>query len=414
MSDTYFNHVVHRGSYRDSPAIWVEAPASPFSIVSLWFRSGARFDPADLPGAAHLVEHVFFRANGLYASDVERLRANARRGFLANAVTNAETVRFFTVCPNESISEAAGELWQMLATAHLPVSSWQNELGAIAGEDGESRANPWNELYWTSMAALYGADADLAKRILGDVAALAKARPESMASFAKERFSPDKAMAVVISPQPPDGFEEGNSASLPRVVGTKPPAVSAAGGMTRCRFDCDRVHVALNYRSAPEGDPDQPTLDLLVHLLSNTWSSRLVGALRLENNMAYWVDGENIGFSDGGCARFTFSAAPAEAERAVALAKKEIAAVAEGATTDRQLADAKRAYRTYLLSRHLTQEEQLEWHGWQFALGVEPKTLAQHLKEAETVSLENLNRVAGRYLTPAPLVVELGPVDETS
>jgi zinc protease len=122
-------------------ALAVDTPGLEAGSVQLWFRTGSANESADCHGAAHFLEHLFFKGtkhwpNSSGAAKIERI------GGEINAFTSFDYTCFYINTPSEYLLTATDILLDMVAHPNIMQSDINIERKVVLEESLRSLDNP--------------------------------------------------------------------------------------------------------------------------------------------------------------------------------------------------------------------------------------------------------------------------------
>lgn len=195
-------------------------PSAADVALSDWISVGAADDPPDLPGAAHLLEHVVVDTS----SDDGLESRLAAWGGTANAFTGIDYTRYTARLPAAALPDALAAL--AARTQELSVSP-----DAIAREQRvvreELSQRPWGLLDRISAlvdAHLWG-EHPYARADAGRVSTLAGAAPEQLQPLLDAGYAPPNHHLIVVGPVEPEAVIAQAQAAFPARTAPPHPAV---------------------------------------------------------------------------------------------------------------------------------------------------------------------------------------------
>jgi insulysin len=116
----------------------VSDPECERAAAALSVRAGSLLDPEDLPGLAHLCEHMVFLGTERYP-DEDFCDFLARRGGDANAYTGETIANFFLGVSPEHLESALGRFCQLFVAPLFRETSLSREVLAVDSEHAKNR-----------------------------------------------------------------------------------------------------------------------------------------------------------------------------------------------------------------------------------------------------------------------------------
>src|SRR5215510_822671 len=164
------------------------------AALGVWQRVGARWEPAQLNGIAHLFEHMAFKGAG--ARDARQFaEAIENVGGVMNAGTGYERTAYYARVVAEHAPFALDLIADILFAPHWLPEDLEKEKGVVAQERGEAFDVPDDRVFELHQSALYP-DQPLGRPVLGEEATLANVSVETLHAFHEAHMSPER---VVVS-----------------------------------------------------------------------------------------------------------------------------------------------------------------------------------------------------------------------
>jgi len=379
--------------------IIVRDTLAPVAATVVNYRVGSNEAPAGFPGMAHAEEHMMFRGSpGLSASQLANLSAAIGGRF--NADTQQTVTRYFFTVPTDDLDIALHiESIRMRATLS-DEQLWTKERGAIDQEVARDLSNPQYVFYTKLLAALFRGT-PYAHDALGTRPSFAETTAAMLKQFHDTWYAPNNAILVIAGDVDP-------AATLARVrtlfgdIPAKPlparPAVHLQPVQPETlHLDTDQATgmVVIAFRLPGASDPDYAATEVLADVLSSR-RGRLY-ALVPEGKALYAGFAANA-FPDTGMgyaiAGFAKGADAAALEQKV---RRTLAAeVKNGVPAD--LVEASKRHARVDAQRQKNSVSGLA-QAWSQAVAVEGRESPdEELRAIERVSVEDVNRVARKYL----------------
>jgi zinc protease len=379
--------------------IIVRNTLAPVVSTSLNYLAGADETPPGFPGTAHAQEHMMFRGSpGLSADQLADIGSVMGGSF--NAATRQTVTQYYYTVPAEDVDVALHiEALRMKAVLD-DEKDWAKERGAIEQEVAQDMSNPQYLMYTRLLAAMY-AGTSYAHDGLGTKASFDKTSARKLKDFHDRWYAPNNAILVVAG----DVDVEATLAKVRALFGgiaarKLPPRPAFKLRPVRpqsitLKSDLPYGMASLAIRMPGLDSPDYPALEVLADVLN---SER--GAL-----YELVVQGKALsaGFSfdplpRAGTAMATVTY-PADGDRAKL--EREVRSILSGIARDGVPADLVAAAK--LQERRGAEFAKNSIDGlaalWSEAVAVDGlQSPDEDLARIEKVSVDDVNRVARRYL----------------
>lgn len=119
----------------------VSDPTSVKSAACMCVEVGHMSDPTELPGLAHLMEHVLFLGSEKYPNENEFRAFISESGGVTNAQTFADVTKFFFDIVPEKLNEALEKFSQMFIAPLFNEDSIVREISAVNSEHEKNLAS---------------------------------------------------------------------------------------------------------------------------------------------------------------------------------------------------------------------------------------------------------------------------------
>jgi len=362
-------------------------------------------------GISHLLEHV---VSG--GSTEKRAEAATREALeKIGAQTNAHTSKQFVCYHGQAEAGRIGELIDIISdyvvNSRVDANEFAREFEVVQRELERAEASPDNVL-WRLADENFFLNHPARYPVIGYLDALRRLTREDLAAFYGRAVRPDNAVAVAVGDFDADRvFEEIRSAlggwerrsAAPVVLGPREPQV--APRRAEEKMDVASVRAILEFPTVQLTHPDLYPLDILAFVLGEGRASRLVGDLRerrgLVQEIACFSD-TPAGY-DGGRLSVLFQAEPERAEAARTAALEHLARIAREGITAEELARAKRQKASEYVFSLQACEDIASDLGTNALLVGDPHFSDRYVRNIQGVTLEDVKRVAAKYLRPEVL-----------
>ena len=280
-----------------------EIRAVPVVVTDIWVDAGARHEQTEHLGMAHFLEHMVFKGTdrqqpGAFDYAIER------RGGATNAATSHDYAHFYITTADHDFEATLPHLCDLLLHAKIPDDEFCLEREVVYEEIGQYHDNPDDRLFAKLMAGLYP-EAAYGSPVLGTRDRLAALTPDLMRQFHGHYYQPDRMTVTIIGnisfDQAQAAIDQHCTDFVPATTyRTEPSAtvITPPSGITReilelPNLELARLHLAWHGPGA-DNLRDGYGLDLIAAILAAGRSSPLVSELREQRQ---WVQGIGCYFS---------------------------------------------------------------------------------------------------------------------
>ncbi len=383
-----------------------------WDVVALgaYIRAGSLYDPPDMPGLGHFMEHMLFRTDETDSEPVEIVRLVEGRG----GQINAETTRDFTVL---NIVTAAEVLPETLPTlAHTLLESKfdpalvREERKTIGQEIAERQGRAFEVLTEAVWAAAYP-NHPYGKSVGGDADSLARIDSDALKAYHARFYVPNNISLVVVGDVDASAFFSQVQQAFGRYpqkpVDWKPPAPEPPLDTPRTRVETANVTgtlVGLAFRGPGiSRKRDVCAMDLLYTLLGDGRKARLETEVRAKDLItAFNVD--FITHLDDGLVVVTATVAPDKELDARAALMAQFTRIAKDGVTEEELAAAKRQLRNSYAFTNEGYGDQVGSMGF-YQMIDSYRFAVDYIDAVNAVTPDDLKSVAARYFDPQKAVL---------
>jgi predicted Zn-dependent peptidase len=325
-------------------------PGLATAAVGAWQRVGARWEPAELNGVAHLFEHMAFKGAG--ARDARQFaEAIENVGGVMNAATGYERTAYYARVMGEHAPFALDLIADILFAPHWAPDELEKEKGVVAQEHGEAYDVPEDRVFELHQTALYP-DQPLGRPILGEAETLANVSVEALTAFHEAHMAPERLVVSVAGGFDRSAFldaAERRFGALP----PKPPQVCELARAQQGRVSetrkLEQAHLVFSWPAPPASSEELFAARLLAEIFGGGMSSRLFQEVRESRGLAYAIDAHVDAFEDDGRLSVYAGCAPKHARTVAALVREQLGLLADQGPTEAELRRAKAVAQAQML-----------------------------------------------------------------
>lgn len=320
------------------------------AALGVWQRVGARWEPAEQNGIAHLFEHMAFKGAGSrdarqFAEAIENV------GGVMNAATGYERTAYYARIVAEHAPFALDLIADILFAPHWAPDDLEKEKGVVAQERGEAFDVPDDRVFELHQGALYPGQ-PLGRPVLGSDESLANVSVETLRAFHDAHMTPDRMVISIAGAFDRNALLDRVHARFadlkPRAAQTCASAHAEAGRASEAR-KLEQTHLVFSWPAPPAGSDALIAARLLSEVFGGGMSSRLFQEVREERGLVYAIDSFLDAVEDDGrlC---VYAGCSAKTAREVAvIVRDQLALMAEQGPHADELARAKAVARAQIL-----------------------------------------------------------------
>jgi predicted Zn-dependent peptidase len=372
-------------------------PAAHTMAAGYFVRTGGRDEPRGLMGVSHFLEHMMFKGSAsVQAQDVNRRFDDI--GAEHNAFTTIDMTAYHAHVLPDRQDQAIALLSDLLRPA-LRDSDFDEERKVILEEIAMYDDNPFWPLYERASEAFHG-DNPLGHRVLGTPESIKAMDVQGMRDYFRARYSPDNTVLALAGRVDLDAAIRVAEAELGHVPPQAPRDLRTPSGHRRTDFTIESAkatrHYLLGLAPGPSArDEDRYAFMVLCQVLSDADSGRLHWAL-VEPGLADSADVSLDMHDDCGDVLVSATCDPEDGAEVESILVRELERIAEGAADD-ELAAVRAKVATMVTLAGERPSGRMRRLGGNWAHGIPYRSLAEELRQIESVTTADTRRVAQRF-----------------
>lgn len=380
------------------------------AALGVWQRVGARWEPAEHNGIAHLFEHMAFKGAGprdarQFAEAIENV------GGVMNAGTGYERTSYYARVVAENAPFALDLIADILFEPHWAPDDLEKEKGVVAQERGEAFDVPDDRVFELHQAALYP-DQALGRPILGEDATLANVSVDTLRAFHDAHMAPERVVVSIAGAFDRNAFldtAEKRFGQLAKRPAQERPGARAHAGATSEARKLEQTHLVFSWPGVPSGSDQLYAMRLMSEIFGGGMSSRLFQEVREQRGLVYAIDSFLDTLEDDGrlC---VYAGCSSENARAVAeIVRGQLELMAEKGPTADELARAKAVARAQMLMGLEAPSARAEARVGQVLLRDRLVDFGEIRSRIEAVTVEAVQAAARAALTGPTCAAAIGP-----
>jgi predicted Zn-dependent peptidase len=285
--------------------VTIPMPSATTATVLVLVRCGSKYEPKNLGGISHFLEHMMFKGTQRRPGYVDISRELDGIGASYNAFTSKEVTGYYAKAAASKLDTIMDVVFDIFLNSKLEQGAMEIERGPIIEELRMRRDDPQQHIGRLFEELLYG-DQPAGWEVGGtDETIKAMQAPDLRAWFDTHYVAANTIIAVAgkINPQQvlkkvESTFEHIRTAD----VGDKLATVEAQDKPALCTAikDVEQLYVSLGVRSFDMYDDRRYPAALMAQILGGGMSSRLFDEVRQKRGLAYYVWAGNTQYTDSG------------------------------------------------------------------------------------------------------------------
>ena len=318
--------------------------------LGVWVDVGTRYEPAEVNGVAHLLEHMAFkgterRSARAIAEEIERV------GGSLNAYTSREHTAYYARILAGDVELAADILADILQYSSFDPAELEKERHVVLQEIGQVKDTPDDLVFDLLQEASYP-DQPMGRAILGPEAIVRDMPREALVEYMARHYGPRRlvfAAAGKVDHGRLVGLADRLFGNLPATDPHAPEAARySSGRRLERRKDLEQVHLCMAVQGLPYHHPDHFALQILSTALGGGMSSRLFQEARENRGLCYSIFSFASAYADTGQLGVYAGTDPEDVPELMKVVADETRALVEGPSED-EIARARAQLKASLL-----------------------------------------------------------------
>lgn len=264
--------------------------------IGLWVKTGSVYEPANLNGISHFIEHLLFKGTKARTYKDINKEIDSMGGAL-NAFTGTELTCLYTRVLSENYDNAINLLIDIMFNSIFPADEVKKEKGVILQEISGVQDDPSDYSMELFHKNLYG-NSSFAYPILGTEETVTAFDRKKILDYFYLNYAPQNVVISVAGNfdhgkvvKSIDNYMDKVSKSFAKKVSRKETDISI--GKNYGEFikekDLEQTHFIIGLDGVKKTDEDYYTLEVLNILLGGSVSSRLFQEVRENKGLAYSI-----------------------------------------------------------------------------------------------------------------------------
>ncbi|NLL94892.1 MAG: insulinase family protein [Thermoplasmatales archaeon] len=371
-------------------------------------RAGSRDEAPGNLGISHLLEHsVFRRAGGRTSFEISRDMEAA--GGSMNAFTSKEMTGYHGSTILETAGVARELVGDIVADPSLDGPDIELEKKIVLQEISMWENDPESYIHKLMSDTLWEGHG-LSQNEAGLAEVVDSLGEADLREYYGERYGAPSMVVIACGDAPHDetvGWAEERFDPMGGGPRRRVPPKALPPAYVRTPWEGGHCYVGMGFQTCPPDHADHTALGLLGAILGAGASSRLFHKVREESALVYSVYSVAPTYSDAASMETYFSSTPKNVLEAIEAVASVWRGIKDGGLADGELRKAKNmawGRRTALAE---STDNTMYSAARQYMVKGEVETMADYKSRIESVTGEDVMRVAGKYLDPGALRVAM-------
>jgi predicted Zn-dependent peptidase len=389
-------------------------PDSHSVTIGFWVDAGGRDETPAEAGASHFLEHLLFkgtetRSAHSIAEDIEAVGGDM------NAFTTKEYTAFYTRLIDEDLELGLDILSDIMWAPAFRPDEIDAERQVILEEINMHEDEPSDLVHELFHEALYP-NHPLGREVLGDRSTITAMTRDQINGYFTTRYKPPSIVVAAAGNLEHDNVVAGIERRFAGRPGSAPPRerppLQPVRPLVVHHRTTEQAHLVVGMRALARDDDDRFALSILNQILGGGMSSRLFQEIREKRGLVYSVFSYRAAYVESGALAIYAGTAPARAHEVLGLIDDELDKLATDPVTDRELAVAKGHIKGSLALSLEDSAGRMNRIGRSQLIHGDVLGFDDMVARTESVTYDDLRRVAERVLTAERVLAVVGPFDE--
>ncbi|MFN2477138.1 MAG: M16 family metallopeptidase [Chthoniobacterales bacterium] len=395
-----------------------EDHSAPVASVQAWCGTGSIHEDQHLgAGLSHILEHMLFKGTKSRPANAIAQKIQDVGGYI-NAYTSFDRTVFWIDVPKDGVPAALDVLSDAMMDSTLPAEEYAKEQEVIRREFAMGFDDPDRMIGQLLFATAYQQH-PYRLPVIGLLDVYNQLTQEQVMQYYKTRYVPNNLTFVVagdvdaeqVHQQLVALFKDYPAKSLKPIYIPQEPAQLGRREVHQ-EFATELTRLSLAWHIPEITHPDVPALDLLSTILGTGRSSRLYRRVREEAALAFGVSAFSYTPGEPGMLGIDATTEPAKREATQQLILEIVEEIKQARVTPDELIKSKKIALSHQLGSLTTMRGQASDIGSNWFLTRNLNFSRDYLEAIQKVTLEDVQRVAQKYLTDDNLtIVSLNPKD---
>jgi predicted Zn-dependent peptidase len=404
MTDQFFRRTVLPNGLR---VLTSRMPTARSASVSLYIGAGSRYEREEEAGLSHFLEHLLFKGTKKRPSAKEVAEAIDGVGGVMNGATDRELTVYYAKVARPHLDLALDVLVELVRYPLLEASEFEKERQVVLEELAMVADSP-QQLTDLLLDSILWPEQPLGRDVAGTPDSVSALTLDMTRRYLRRQYVANNVAVAVAGDVEHRTVVRAIGRSLGDWNGGKPkkafPARNGSGLKCAVQYKkTEQAHVNVAVRGIPLTHPDRYALAFLSIILGEGMSSRLFIELREKRGLVYDTHSYPSHFQDTGSFVVYAGVDPKNAIEAISVILSELARLRDEGPTEEELTKARELSKGRLLLRMEDTRAVSGWLGGQELLLGRVRSVDRAIREMESVTLEDLRRVARELLVQEQL-----------
>lgn len=378
---------------------------NPIVTIDTWIRTGSINETEKNSGISHFLEHLFFKGTQNHpCGEFDKILES--KGAITNAATSKDFTHYYITIASNYFDLAMNLHADMLLHPQIPRKEMEKERKVVIEEIAKSANVPTTICYENLNSLLYTTH-PYKRRVIGTRAVIENVTREEILEYYNAHYTPSNMVTLVVGDVEPAHVIEvikkefGVPCKKPVINQYKREKLLTEQKRITTYTDKSTGYMMIGFRGVSLTESDTYALDVLATILGGGRTSKLQQSLKEQKQIVNSVSASDASMKDDGIFLIQATFVPQNCKKVEKAIFDEISEIKLKGVTETELCTAKKMIEsdTYYARESVTNiASEL---GYITAISGGVQYYKDYLKNINKVTVEDIKRVANRYLIPS-------------
>lgn len=322
--------------------VTVPMPAAKTATVLVLVKCGSKYEPRELSGISHFLEHMMFKGTQKRPGYLDISRELDGIGAAYNAFTSKEVTGYYAKAAATKLDTIMDAVFDIFLNSTLAQEAMEIERGPIIEELRMRRDDPQQHIGRLFEELLYG-DQPAGWEIGGTQETIKAMQSPDLRRWFNTHYTAANTIIAVAGGIDPErvkakvGEAFSSIRQAERAEKTAVAESQKAPGIITASKDVEQLYVNLGVRGYNMFDDRRYPTALMAQILGGGMSSRLFEEVREKRGLAYYIWAANSGYTDSGYFEVGAGLNQSKAKEGISVILAEMAKIAADGVTAEEL-----------------------------------------------------------------------------
>lgn len=367
--------------------------------VLVLVKVGSRYEPKQINGASHFVEHLMFKGTEKRPTSLDITKELDGIGASYNAFTAKDHTGYYVKCSKDKIELALDVLSDILFNSKFDPNEIERERGVIVEEINMYEDAPMMMIDDIFEQTLFG-NSSLGRRIAGPKEVIKKITRKQLYGYYEEYYQPRNMLVAVAgnidrSARSKISKYFNGSRTRQKKGSYKKVVISQRKPQISFKYkETEQAHLALGFPAYSYTQKSLYALYVLGVVLGGNMSSRLFMSIREQKSLCYYIRSDISAYEDTGTFVVYAGLDKSRIKEAVREIVKELKLIRDEGITSKELKKAQDFLKGKMILELEASDSVASWLAKQELLRGKVLTATQQLSKVRAVTVNDIERVA--------------------